>query len=196
MQLKIDQTDIDRAARDLDNLAQEMPHVAVRAINKALDGVKTDAKAIIRELYNYKAATLDGRMTKQQATRANIQGALISKGGPVHLTDIVGTRQTARGVSVNVRKDTGRQLIPRAFIAAGRISGKQIVFRRVGDPPGQHLRLVGRRPIEAKYTAHPEVLYNAPENWARIQVAAAERLDTNIAREVDAEFRRQEGKWT
>ena len=36
---------------------------------------------------------------------------------------------------------------------------------------------------------------NAPENWAKIQTAAATRLDTNITREIDAEFRRLEGKW-
>ncbi len=176
---------------DMGKLSREMPHVAVRAINKAMAGTKTDMKKLVREEYNYKAAALDKRMTATKATSANITGIIVSKGGAVHLTDIAGTRQIKAGVSVDVRKSTGRRLIPRAFINRGRNSGKLIVFRRKEE----NGRMVGRYPIEARYTAHPEVVYNAPHNWARIQTMAAERLDTNIAREIDAEFRRLDGKW-
>ncbi len=191
----VDTSELERASRDLDALANEMPWVAVRAINKAMVGVKTDMKGVVRERYNYKASALEKRMSISRATRARIEGYIQSKGELVHLTDITGTRQTARGVMVNVRKDTGRQLIPRAFISHGQHSGKRIVFRRKGSPPGQIARLVPRYPIVAVSTAHPEVIYNAPENWAKIAVKTAERLDTNIARETDAEFRRQAGKW-
>ena len=185
------QADLARAQRDLSLLAEEMPHVAVRALNKAMTGVKTDMKAIVRADYNYKAATLESRMSISKATRARIEGHIQSKGGRVHLTDITGTRPTAKGVSVNVRKITGPKLIPRAFIRMGRHSGKKIVFRRavVGG------EMVGRYPIEVRDTAHPEYIYNAPHNWAKIQTKAAERVDTNIAREIDAEFRRRQGAW-
>ena len=201
MRTAVELKDLDKVKDDLEDLAREMPHVAVRAINKSLTGVKTDIKAIIRADYNYKAGALDKRMTPYKATRARIEGSIVSKGGAVHLTDIAGTTKGPRGVTVNVKKSTGRQLIPRAFIAPGKNynketgAGKMIVFRRVGDPPGQHAKLVGRRPIEAFFTGHPEVIMNAPENWAKIQTAAAQRLDTNITREIDAEFRRLEGKW-
>jgi len=193
--ISIDTADLERARSDLNSLANEMPHVAVRALNKAMTGVKTDIVSIIRDNYNYKATALRKRITITKATRTNVRGFVQSKGGPVHLTDITGTRQTKKGISVDVRKDTGRRLIPRAFKASGRHSGKEIVFRREGDPPGQTARLVSRYPIRAITTAHPEVLYNAPHNWAKIQSKAAERLDTNIEREIDAEFRKQQGKW-
>jgi hypothetical protein len=198
--------DLEKVKGDLQDLSREMPHVAVRAINKALVGVKTDMKKLVREEYNYKTGALDKRMTSTTATRNNITGIIVSKGGAVHLTDIAGTSQPAaktakgrdskafgagKGVVVNVRKDTGKKIIPRAFIAKGRNSGKEIVFRRKSEGG----RMVPRYPIEAKYTAHPEVIYNAPRNWARIQVMAATRLDDNIKREVDAELRRIEGKW-
>ncbi len=191
----IDDKELERARRDFQRLADEMPHVAVRALNKAMTGVKTDMVTIIRTDYNYKAAALRKRMSIAKATRQNIRGHVQSKGGPVHLTDITGTRQTKQGVTVDVRKSTGRRLIPRAFKASGRMSGKEIVFRRKGDPPGQYAILVPRYPIEAITTAHPEVIYNAPHNWAKIADAARDRLDTNIQREIDAEFRRQQGKW-
>lgn len=191
MATQINVHDLDRARNDLAGLSREMPHVAARAINKAMTGTKTDMKRLVREEYNYKAATLDKRMTATKATKANLTGIIVSKGGAVHLTDIAGTTQNRSGVSVNVKKSTGRRLIPRAFIATGRNSGKRIVFRR----QEQGGRMVGRYPIEAKYTAHPEVVYNAPPNWARIQAMAADRLDTNIQREIDAEFRRLDGGW-
>ncbi|WP_028575030.1 phage tail protein [Desulfonatronovibrio hydrogenovorans] len=193
--ISISSDDIRSAQRDLNYMANEMPWVAVRALNKAMTGVKTDLVSIIRERYNYKAAALRKRITIAKATRQNIRGHVQSKGGPVHLTDITGTRQTKKGISVDVRKSTGRRVIPRAFKASGRISGKQIVFRRQGDPPKQISRLVPRYPIQAITTAHPEVLYNSPENWTRIQTEVARRLDTNIQREIDAEFRKQQGKW-
>jgi hypothetical protein len=194
--------------KDLDRLANEVPNVAVRVINKATTGVKTDLVAIIRDRYNYKAAALRKRLTIAKATRSSIQGHVQSKGGTVPLTDITGTNQTQRGVSVNVKKDTGRQLIPRAFIARGRGSGKLIVLRRPGDPRGQYASLYprygpkgsGGKPgsrarLDWFDTAHPEVLYNAPENWARISDSAKQRLDTNIQRELDAELRKVQGKW-
>jgi len=197
-----DTEDLKKAKQDLRELAEEMPWVAVRALNAAMTGTKTDMKNIVREHYNYKATTLDSRVHIHRATRARIEGHIESSGEAVHLTDISpgGPSQTARGVTVSVKKSTGRQLIPRAFKAPGRHSGKVIVFRRPGLPPGQHLMLVPRYgdspPIlDVFRTAHPEVIYNAPENWARISDAAAQRLDDNIAREIDAEFRRQEGKW-
>ena len=195
MSATIELKDLETTKKALEDLASEMPHVAVRAINKSLTGVKTDIKTIIRADYNYKAGALDKRMTATKATRAKIEGRIVSKGGAVHLTDIAGTAKGPRGVTVNVKKSTGRKLIPRAFVAHGQRSGKKIVFRRVGSPPGQHAKLVGRHPIEAFYTGHPEVIMNTAENWAKIQTAAATRLDTNIEREIDAEFRRLEGKW-
>lgn len=182
---------LERIQDELRELGQEMPAVAVRALNKAMTGVKTDMVKIVRETHNFKAAALRKRLSVSKATRKNIQGHVQSKGRPFHLTDLAGTRQTARGVTVDVKKETGRQLIPRAFKAHGRHSGKEIVLIRAV----QGGQMVPRYPVETRYAPHPEHVYNAPDTWARIEKAAAERLDTNIKREIDAEFRRLDGKW-
>ena len=206
---QMDTSDLEKAQRDLRALGNEMPHVAVRALNKTMTGTKTDAKQIIRQEYNIKSGALEKRMSMSKANRANLSGYLQSKGGLVSLTDIAGTRQLKTvGVRVNVRKSTGPQDIPRAFIAPGRYSGKLVVLRRPGQPRGQTENLYPRygppgsagkvgsqATLDAFYGPHPESLYNAPHNWAKIQRAAGKRLDTNITREIDAEFRRQEGKW-
>ena len=216
--------DLEELKHDLEALGKQMPSVASRAINKAMQGTKTDVKAIIRAAYNIKAGALDKRMVIAKVSPRNLNGNVTSSGGGLHLTDIANTREGARGVIVNVKKDTGNQLIPRAFIAAdsgrrmastgetymrsGGGSGKTMVLRRPGKPRGQHANLWGRygppgsggkagssARLDAFYGPHPEVIMNAPENWAKIQTAAATRLDTNITREIDAEFRRLEGKW-
>ena len=207
---QVDTSDLQRAQRDLASLANEMPNVAVRALNKAMTGVKTDSKSVIRDAYNIKASTLDKRFYVKRATRNDISGYVRSMGYHVGLTSdlSVSTSQIKTGVSVNIKKATGRQLIPRAFIQPGRNSGKLIVLRRPGLPRGQHENLYARygppgsaggagsrATLDAFYGPHPEILYNAPENWAKIQKHAADRIDTNIEREIDAEFRRMDGKW-
>ena len=224
-QTHVDTEDLERAKRDLKNLADEMPHVAVRALNKAMTGTKTDMKNIVRADYNYKAALLDSRISVWKANRTNIQGHIQSKGGIVHHSDIATTSQTQRGVVVNIKKSTGRGLIPRTFQAPGRSSSKLITFRRPGNPSGQYVVLhnikpkdlnvagltgggygptgtggyedkKGKRSHIAWFAApHPEHVYNAPHNWAKIADASAKRIDDNIAREIDAEFRKQEGIW-
>ena len=213
---QVDSEDLKRAQQDLAALAYEMPNVAIRVINTSMTGVKTDAKGVIRAEYNIKAGSIDKRFTVAKANRSNMNGYLQSKGGLISLAADISpaARMPLRGagagagVVVNVKKSTGQQTIPRAFIAAGRNSGKLIVLRRPGKPRGQIENLYGRygppgsagkvgskATLDAFYGPHPEVLYNAPENWAKIQTAAAKRIDTNIKREVDAEFRRQDGKW-
>ena len=144
----------------------------------------------------------------KRATKKDISGFVQSKGKHIGLTTDIdpAARQTRRGVTVNVKKSTGRQLFPRAFIRPGRNSGKLIVLRRPGDPSGQVENLYPRYgpegsgsgkggTLDAFYGPHPETLINAPENWAKIQTKVGKRLDTNLTREIDAEFRRQEGKW-
>lgn len=203
---------LDKAQQDMAALSSAMPHVAVRALNKAMTGTKTDMVKIVRQTHNYKAGALRKRLKVSRATRAKIKGHVESKGRAVHLTDIAGTRQTKKGVTVNVKKDSGRQLIPRAFKAISRKSGKEIVLRRPSTedyggydelygrygPPGSG-GTVGKRGQKARLmwfpAPHPEYVYNAPDTWARVKDAAAERIDTNIEREMDAEIRKMEGKW-
>jgi len=188
--------ELERAQRDLKNLAREQPKVASRALNKSLTGTKTDMKKVIREDYSFKARALEKRINVKKANKGRLNGHILSKGKPVHLTDLAGTKQTKKGVKVNVKKSTGRQLIPSAFIRKGKYSGKKIVLQRTDDP-GKSRRTEPsyRYPVKAIYAPHPEILYNEDHNWTKIQDAAAKRIDKNMAREQDAELRKQIGKW-
>ena len=87
--------DLAQAQRDLQALASEMPHVAVRAMNKAMIGTKTDMKNVIRAEYNIKAGEINKRLSVRKANRAQIQGHVQSKGGPVSLTDVAASPDEA-----------------------------------------------------------------------------------------------------
>lgn len=191
MDITTSNKDIEQAQRDIKDLSAVMPKVAVRVLNKSMTGTKTDAVNIVRSEYNFKAASLKKRMKVYRASRSSLAGKVTSKGKVFHLTDLTGTRQTKKGVTVDVKKSTGRLLIPRAFIRPGQNSEKRIVFRRM-EKGGE---MVGRYPIGARTAPFPEDIYNTPENWAKIKKAVAERIDKNIDREVSAEFRKYRGKW-
>jgi hypothetical protein len=85
---------------------------------------------LIRSRYNIKATALRKRLKKSKSTYANLRASITSTGYGLHLTDVTGTRPTKKGVSVDVKKATGRKLITHAFIRPGRNSGKMIVFLR------------------------------------------------------------------
>lgn len=209
---EVDTKDLRQVQEELQELSGQVPHVAVRALNKAMKGTKTDMVAIVRESHTFKATALRKRLKINRATRADISGSVESRGNPIHLTDMAGTRQTKKGVTVNVKKDTGRQLIPRAFKAKSKTSGKEMVLRRPGkDTYSSYQDMYGRygpagtggTVMKRGRTAtllwfpapYPESVYNTPDTWAKVEDAAAKRLDENIGREIDAEFRRLEGKW-
>jgi hypothetical protein len=189
-------SDLDEARAAINALMDAFPNAGVRAINTAMTGIKTDMKKVIRAAYNIPAGVLQKRLHVDRASRQNFRGSIISKGRGIHLTDIPYTRdlrKSRKGVSVNVKKSTGVQRIPKAFIAPGKKSGKLIVLhRKKGAGPGG---LVPRTPLEARMAPHPEILYNTPENWRKISALASERIIKAAERELDAELRRQQGKW-
>jgi hypothetical protein len=181
MEIRLDKSDLNRAKRMLADCKNGFPKAFSRALNKTTTGTRTDMVDLVRSDYNYKATAIRKRISVQKSTQAVLSAAVRSSGGSVHLTDIATTRQTKKGVTVNVKKSTGRQLIPRAFIRPAKRSGKKIVFRR----QEQNGRMVGRLPIEARYASHPEIIYNTPENWNKLEKSSGARLNKNFAHEVD-----------
>lgn len=197
-QVRLSESDIKAAKRALIFVEDGFPKAYARALNKSATSVRTDMVGLVRKEYNYKAAAIRKRIEIRRATRADLSASLYSSGRHVNLTDIIGTRKTKKGVSVNVKKSTGRKLIPRAFINQGVKSGKRIVLRRPGNPRGQRKKLwarygppgsggkVGSMARLDYFEAVPvEIIYNTPQNWARIQKKAGAHIKKHFAHEVD-----------
>lgn len=105
----------------------------VRAINRAIDVAQTEGGREIRKEYALKAAVISAAMVKRRARRGMAGGAsgmLIVAGRPIGLIDF-NANQTRRGVSVRIKKGSGRKVLQSAFIATTS-KGYRGVFRRTG----------------------------------------------------------------
>lgn len=179
--LRVDAQDMADAKAMLDEIPNGLVRAWSRALNTTITGVRTDMVNLARERYNYRATEVRNRISLNRASWAKLTASVYSMGRSVLLTDFLGTRQIKAGLSVDVKKATGRQVIKHAFINQPQQSTKNLSLRRrVID--GQR---VGRYPIEALYGPHPEVVYNTEENWSKLEDDADERLKVNFTREID-----------
>lgn len=196
---------IDQMVRDLDGIKNGFVRAYSAALNKAAAGTQTDMIAMARDDYTYKADAVRSRTEVEKSTWTKLSSLVRSRGKGVPLTDFIGTRQTSTGLTVMIRRSTGLKQIRHAFIAPGKHSGKMLAFWRAAVfdklTPGTaayaslqksisegHIArsgLVWRTPIIALYGPHPELVYNTPENWAKLQGYASERMDVAFAHEID-----------
>lgn len=119
---------------------------AVRAVNKAVDGVATGANREVRKIYNVKARAIAAAMKKIKTTirSRSIQGSVLFSGRNIPLIefDARWTRNMP-GASVRIKVDSGRKTLRGSFITTtGR--GTTGVFVRTGQAryPIKQLRSV------------------------------------------------------
>lgn len=100
---------------------------ASAAINKTAALVKTNAAREIRNVgYGMKVSAIKSQISITKATPSKLRALIVATGKPIGLINY-GARQTANGVSVNVKN--GRKMIKGAFIAT-MPNGHQGVFVR------------------------------------------------------------------
>jgi len=208
LNITLDKSDVDAVAWALRDVKNGARTAVMRAINRSLNGVKTDMVKTVRKTHNYKASALRKRIRVTKANKANLSGTTSSTGKTVHLTDVAGTSQTKKGVKVNVKKSTGRQLIPRSFLATS--GSKKMVLRRPSKrsygsyddlygrygPAGSGGTL-GKRGGSARLmwfpAPHPEHVYAEPETWEKIEDGAGERLEKELAHQVQHILNKHKG---
>ena len=106
-----------------------------RAINKVAQMSRTAESKEIRKTYNVKAKRLNRELEKvsgdNRATsnkpRAIIRAKKLGKGNPG--LQNYGAKQTNKGVSYRIRKDSGRKTRPNAFIAVMPKGGSGVFIR-------------------------------------------------------------------
>jgi hypothetical protein len=127
--MKINETDMARVKAMLGGLTGAGTRVTVRATNKTLAGVKTDASSAIREEVTAKKAAVDKTFKTVKATEANPTAWIASTGIPVPLIDY-SARQTTKGVSVQVKKSSARKVVPGTFITSMKTGHKGVFWRK------------------------------------------------------------------
>jgi len=127
--VKMDQDDFRRVQSMLSDIKGAAPRVAMRAINKTMTGTKTDASSAIRAVITAKKSAVDETIKITKATENNPTAYIASTGRPLALIDL-SSRQTNKGVSVQVRKDRPRKIVPGAFIATMKNGHKGVFWRK------------------------------------------------------------------
>ena len=174
----------DLAAEFIQAFAAKGKRGVTRAVNRAVNGVRTDGGKLIREDYNVKAGVIHKSFRVQRAGGGALKGAAIASGSRIPLLAFgarpakPGGRRPKKGVSVKVKST--RKTVRGSFVA-GMKSGHVGVFMREGK---------ARFPIREKFSyAVPEML-NRPEKVKTIEANAVRRFDKNLAHEIDYAFRK------
>jgi len=194
--IKIDESDLQRVTDMLGGIKGLPERVTVRALNKTLTGVKTDSSAEIRTVVTAKKAAVDETFKIQKASTGNMTASISSTGKPLALIDY-SSWQTKKGVSVQVRKDHTRKIVPGAFIATMK-SGHEGVFWREWHggtkKPVDQKMVYGklpkkyRLPMKERYGPRvPDIMSNDPV-MKNILSKAGDRLHSNLVHETDYEF--------
>jgi len=176
----VNQAHLDRVQQMLAHAPDAAKTASMRAINKTLTGIITDATKEVRNVYNIKASRVRKNFQTVRATKERLIGKFASKGDPISLMQF-GAKRNASGVSVKILKSAGRKTIKSAFIATGR-HGNVLVFHRVWRTQTQ---MVGRMPIWAMTGPRIEDALAKPAVQARLQSKADDRLRTNCEHEAD-----------
>lgn len=87
-----------------------------RAINKTLDGVRTDATRAVYQDLNLTQTRIRKNFSIVRATTGDISGAFKSKGRDINLASFQGTRVTTRGLSVKIKRSGTRTILRHGFL--------------------------------------------------------------------------------
>lgn len=194
--IKINESDMQNVQSMLGEIKGLPERVTVRALNKTLNGVKTDASAEIRAVITAKKSAVDETFRIQKASTGNITASISSTGKPLALMDY-SARQTNKGVSVQVRKDRSRKIVPGAFISAMKSGHKGVFWREwhggIKKPVNPKMVYAAlprqyRLKIKELYGPRiPDIMSNEPV-MKSILAKAGDRLHNNLAHETDYEL--------
>ena len=190
--VKVDDEDFSKAMADLRHIEGGIETATIRAINRTVDGVKTDLSTLARERYNVKLKTVTARIKTYKATKLKYTGEVRSTGKPIPLY-LFGPkpsdpRPTQRPqITIEVLKGTRGPVGGGAFVARMKSEHVGIFWReKIGD------RKVSRLPISERFGPRLENLYASElTDNGRLQKSADERMKKNFEHNVDYLFRKK-----
>jgi hypothetical protein len=196
--IHIDPADKANVERMLSGIQNGASRVMIRAINRVLAGVRTDASTEIRKIITAKKKDVDATFKTTSASLANIYAAVESKGKPLPLSSF-STRQTTKGVSVQVRRDRSRTVIPGTFLATFESKHKAVLrrkWRETNQAAGAknkriaygRLPRIYRLPVAEKFGPRvPDIMSN-DEVMTPVLKSAGVRLHDRINHELEYEL--------
>lgn len=190
--VQIDKTQLARVENTLRFVGNESSVALSRAINRTIDGVRTDATDIIAEAVSLPKTFIRSGGSKAgektfhivRATPQAPTGSIRTQGANVPLIQYSNQRGVkkayAKRIVVEVKRDQGKHTMRHVFIPVLR-SGHRGLFQVV---QGQ-TAVTGRPRIKELYGPRiPDILSNTA-NFDKLMQAAQDRLDARLAHEID-----------
>lgn len=188
--IRIDTFHAEKALEELNDVLSLVPggmqKATCRALSKTIKGMRTDVVRKIREDYNVPAKDVRSKMTivnprpADRYPRALLRAEgrmsvpLVRYGARPRVPVAAGGRRPKKGVSVQVKKTSGRKIVDGSFVQA---SGDGVqLYKRVGS---------GQYPLRVLFgPSHLQALKDEG-NQFELQELAEERLQKNVIHEAE-----------
>jgi Prophage minor tail protein Z (GPZ) len=184
LSMKLGAGDIANVKLMLGALSKAGDTVIKQAVNRTLTGVRTDTTNEVSKVITPTKKKIRSTVTVSKMTAGDGNAFVKCTGGPLNLIEFK-ARQTKKGVTVQVKKSSGRSLIKHAFIQTMKNGEKLVLWRKVING-----KRVARYPIEAKASlAIPDVMGHEP-TMNEILRLADDRLKKNLNDRLNYELNR------
>jgi len=200
---RIDQASLADARRLLRGMDPLVERVAVRAIKKTLKSVGVAAAREIAKEVNVRVSEVKKTFSYVVPRPGDVSAAFVASGKSMPLAAF-SVRKTKKGVSVQVKRQSGRKAVKHAFMATMPVYGKDRVVVQAGQAGrgsgGGHVgvfwrqeqggKRAGRLPLHELYgPSIPDILSNDNVLEPVLSVSG-EILDKNFAHELAFEVTR------
>ncbi|VFQ46911.1 phage tail protein [Desulfoluna butyratoxydans] len=185
LKISVEDADTEKLELFLQSYGNKAKSAVCKSLNRAANGVKTDAAKEARTVYNVKATAVKKTCKLFKATHSNLDASAVFTGEGIPLYAFAPKSSKPNvyvkaGITVKVK--AARKKVRGGFVAR-MPSGHVGVFKRTGK--------FGRRKIEElekfrelKSTSIPQMLNN-PKVKSALQVKAAQRFTKNLDHEMD-----------
>lgn len=183
IQLSISNASLERAVSDLAGVQRDFPQVLARAVNRTMDGMRTDAVQETRKRYFVNAKDVRASISFRKASAGSLMGAMVSRGKRHSLADYQLTPSTPRAgkrpqLKGAVKREGGLKPLGPAFLVK-RTGGRYFPFYRIGSGSGNK-----NKGIQSLISPSMPQLIKNEETVEAMQQGAEERFTKRVEHEI------------
>lgn len=183
IQLSISNASLERVMSDLAAVQRDFPQAIARAVNRTMDGMRTDAVQETRKKYFVSAKDVRASISFRKAGAGNLMGAMVSKGKRHSLADYQLSPSTPRAgkhpqLKGAVKREGGLKPLGPAFLVK-RSGGRYFPFYRVGSGAGSRYK-----GIQSLISPSMPQLIKNEETVKAMEQGAEERFTKRVEHEI------------
>lgn len=182
--IEVSNESLSRAYKQLSQVQSKCPQAVARAVNRTMDGMRTDAVRGTTAKYFVKSSAVRASLSFRKAAPGNLMGAMISRDkrhslADYKLTPTTPTKGKRPNIKGAVKKAGGLKPLSRAFMVK-RGGGRYFPYYRIGYDSGNRQRGEIRSYISPSM---PQIIKNE-ETVKTIQEGAQDRFSKRLDHEV------------